>query len=263
MNELKVFENQDFGKVRVIEKDGNPLFCGKDIATALGYADTVNAIKQHCRGVVKHHLTDKLGRRQTVNFIPEGDVYRLITHSQLPAAEDFERWVFDEVLPTIRKTGSYSLEDESRKLRARAMALNAANRSARMLIDAYDSAGIQPSYKVLALTDLYRNEGLKLPTPPLEVDEATYDFTEMAEALGVLSEASGKPHAQAVGAIVSTLAIPEQMIVHAPYDRNGHAADYDRYKAPVLEMVRNWLAEHGNPRPIAAKGKKYRVKYAN
>ena len=117
--------------------------------------------------------------------------------------------------------------------------------------------------QVLALTDLYRNEGLKLPTPPLEVDELTYDFTEMAEALGILSEASGKPHAQAVGAIVSTLAIPEQMIVHAPYDRNGHAADYDRYKAPVLDMVRNWLAEHGNPRPIAAKGKKYRVKYAS
>ena len=53
------------------------------------------------------------------------------------------------------------------------------------------------------------------------------------------------------------------MIVHSPYDRNGHAADYDRYKAPVLEMVRNWLAEHGNPRPIAAKGKNYRVKYAS
>ena len=114
------------------------------------------------------------------------------------------------------KTGKALPDDESRKLRARAMALNAANRSARMLIDAYDSAGIQPSYKVLALTDLYRNEGLKLPTPPLEVDELTYDFTEMAEALGILSEASGKPHAQAVGAIVSTLAIPEQMIVHAP-----------------------------------------------
>lgn len=161
------------------------------------------------------------------------------------------------------KTGKALPDDESRKLRARAMALNAANRSARMLIDAYDSAGIQPSYKVLALTDLYRNEGLKLPTPPLEVDELTYDFTEMAKELGIMSEASGKPHAQAVGAIVSTLAIPEQMIVHAPYDRNGHAADYDRYKAPVLDMVRNWLAEHGNPRPIAAKGKNYRVKYAS
>lgn len=104
------------------------------------------------------------------------------------------------------------------------------------------------------LSVLYRNEGLKLPMPPLEVDEATSDFTEMAQELGILSEASGKPHAQAVGAIVSTLAVPEQMIVHTPYDRNGHAADYDRYKAPVLEMVRSWLNEHGNPRPIAAKG---------
>lgn len=162
-----------------------------------------------------------------------------------------------------RRAKASTPDDESRKLRARAMALNAANRSARMLMEAYDSAGIQPSYKVLALTDLYRNEGLKLPTPPLEVDEVTYDFTEMAKELGIMSEASGKPHAQAVGAIVSTLAIPEQMIVHAPYDRNGHAADYDRYKAPVLDMVRNWLAEHGNPRPIAAKGKNYRVKYAS
>lgn len=262
MNELKIFENPDFGKVRVVEEEGQPLFCGADVARALGYAKPQNAIAVHCKGALKRG-TPTPGGFQELLFIPEGDVYRLITHSQLPAAEDFERWVFDDVLPTIRKTGSYSLDDESRKLRARAMALNAANRSARMLMEAYDSAGIQPSYKVLALTDLYRNEGLKLPTPPLEVDEATYDFTEMAEALGILSEASGKPHAQAVGAIVSTLAIPEQMIVHAPYDRNGHAADYDRYKAPVLDMVRNWLVEHGNPRPIAAKGKNYRVKYAS
>ncbi|MFR2843619.1 MAG: Rha family transcriptional regulator [Acutalibacteraceae bacterium] len=161
------------------------------------------------------------------------------------------------------KTGKALPDDESRKLRARAMALNAANRSARMLIDACDGVVEIQQLQGAGLTDLYRNEGLRLPTPPLEVDELTYDFTEMAEALGILSEASGKPHAQAVGAIVSTLAIPEQMIVHAPYDRNGHAADYDRYKAPVLDMVRNWLAEHGNPRPIAAKGKKYRVKYAS
>lgn len=262
MNELKVFENENFGSVRVVEEEGQPLFCGADVARALGYAKPQNAIAAHCKGALKRG-TPTSGGFQELLFIPEGDVYRLITHSQLPAAEDFERWVFDDVLPTIRKTGSYSLDDESRKLRARAMALNAANRSARMLLDAYDSAGIQPSYKVLALTDLYRNEGLKLPTPPLEVDEVTYDFTEMAAALGILSEASGKPHAQAVGAIVSTLAIPEQMIIHAPYDRNGHAADYDRYKAPVLDMVRNWLAEHGNPRPIAAKGKNYRVKYAS
>ena len=172
MNDLRVFENKNFGSVRVVEEEGQPLFCGADVARALGYAKPQNAIAAHCKGALKRG-TPTTGGFQELLFIPEGDVYRLITHSQLPAAEDFERWVFDDVLPTIRKTGSYSLDDESRKLRARAMALNAANRSARMLIDAYDSAGIQPSYKVLALTDLYRNEGLKLPTPPLEVDELT------------------------------------------------------------------------------------------
>lgn len=74
----------------------------------LGYKDTVNALKQHCRGGgVKHHLTDSLGRNQEASFITEGDLYRLIMKSKLPSAEKFESWVMDEVLPTIRKTGSY------------------------------------------------------------------------------------------------------------------------------------------------------------
>lgn len=116
MNELQVFSNEEFGQVRTIEIDGNPYFVGKDIATALGYKDTVNALKQHCRGVVKHHLIDSMGRKQTVSVITEGDMYRLITHSKLESAERFESWVFDEVLPTLRRTGSYEMpKGEPRK----------------------------------------------------------------------------------------------------------------------------------------------------
>lgn len=107
MNNLKIFENPYFGKVRTIQEADTVLFCGKDVAKALGYADQTNAIKQHCHGVVKRHLTDSMNRNQEINFIPEGDVYRLIIRSKLPAAEKFERWVFDEVLPAIRKTGKY------------------------------------------------------------------------------------------------------------------------------------------------------------
>lgn len=110
MNELQIFENPEFGKVRTITENGKTLFCGKDVAMALGYKDTKNAIKQHCRGVVKRHLTDKLGRQQETNFIPEGDVYRLVARSELPGAEKFESWIFDEVIPSIRKTGSYSIQ---------------------------------------------------------------------------------------------------------------------------------------------------------
>lgn len=111
MNELMIFNNPEFGEVRTIEEDGKVLFCAKDVAGALGYKDTTNAIKQHCRGVVKRHLTDSLGRDQITNFIPEGDIYRLAAKSELPGAERFESWIFDEVLPSIRKHGAYMTED--------------------------------------------------------------------------------------------------------------------------------------------------------
>lgn len=96
--------------VRVVTIDGEPWFVGKDVAEVLGYADHTNAMKQHCRGVVKRHpIVDALGRTQEARILSEPDVLRLIVGSRLPAAERFERWVFEEVLPTIRRTGGYSI----------------------------------------------------------------------------------------------------------------------------------------------------------
>ena len=109
-NTLQIFEHSNFGSIRTMfDENGKVIFCGKDIAKALGYSDTVNALKQHCCGVVKHHLIDSLGRQQEATFIPESDVYRLIISSKLPSAEKFERWVFEEVLPTLMHEGSYSM----------------------------------------------------------------------------------------------------------------------------------------------------------
>ena len=114
-NMIRIFENEEFGKVRTLQEDDSRiLFCGKDVATALGYRDTVNALKVHCKedGGVIHHLTDSLGRKQSTKFISEGNLYRLITHSRLPSAEKFESWIFDEVLPTIRRTGGYVANED-------------------------------------------------------------------------------------------------------------------------------------------------------
>lgn len=98
--------------VRAVEVDGRPWFVGRDVATALGFADTVNALKQHARGVVKRHpIVDTLGRQQEVTLIGESDVLRLVVRSRLPAAERFERWVFEEVLPQIGRTGGYGQAD--------------------------------------------------------------------------------------------------------------------------------------------------------
>ncbi|HCF0641665.1 TPA: Bro-N domain-containing protein [Pseudomonas aeruginosa] len=97
--------------VRVVtDENGEPWFVGKDVCELLGYADSINAIKQHCRGVVKYHpIPDSLGRMQQTRLLSEPDTLRLIVNSQLPAAQEFERWVFEDVLPSIRRTGSYSI----------------------------------------------------------------------------------------------------------------------------------------------------------
>lgn len=112
MNELQVFENAQFGQVRIIEENGKPLFCGSDVAKALGYMRPADALAQHCKGSVKRRLLTA-GGEQDAKFIPEGDVYRLIARSKLPAAERFEKWVFDEVLPSIRKNGGYIVGQET------------------------------------------------------------------------------------------------------------------------------------------------------
>ena len=106
MNEIEIFKNDEFGEVRTIEKNGSVLFCGSDIAKALGYARPADAISAHCKGVCVLP-TPSAGGVQNTKFITEGDIYRLIAHSKLPSAERFERWVFDEVLPSIRKNGGY------------------------------------------------------------------------------------------------------------------------------------------------------------
>ncbi len=111
-NEVKIFENEEFGKVRIIRINENPYFCASDIAKALGYNNPRDAVIRHCRCVVKHDIPVQKGNIMPVSFIPEGDVYRLIMKSKLPSAENFEKWVMDEVLPTIRKTGGYINNEE-------------------------------------------------------------------------------------------------------------------------------------------------------
>lgn len=111
MNELQIFNNAEFGEIRTIEIDNKPYFCGADVAKALGYAKPNNAINQHCKGALKQGILTN-GGTQEMSFIPEGDAYRLIVRSKLPDAERFETWLFDEVLPTMRKTGGYVSNDD-------------------------------------------------------------------------------------------------------------------------------------------------------
>ena len=136
MNDLTIFESPEFGSIRTVEEDGKVLFCAKDVAAALGYKNTRDAINRHCKRVVKRdgvsRTTNQHGvtTEQTVEmaFIPEGDVYRLAAKSELPGAERFESWIFDEVIPSIRSTGGYIAgEKELSPAELMAKALKVAN----------------------------------------------------------------------------------------------------------------------------------------
>ena len=111
MNHVEIFKNPEFGSIRTLEHDGKVLFCGTDIAAALGYTNPRKAVRDHTRGGTKCSIPTTSGN-QTMTFISEGDVYRLIVHSKLPSAERFECWVFDEVLPSIRKHGAYMTKEK-------------------------------------------------------------------------------------------------------------------------------------------------------
>lgn len=108
MGEIKLFEKKEFGAVRIVIRNGNPWFGAKDVATALGYADTDDAVRRHCNYAELFKPGELPGLEigpRGMYFIPEPDVYRLVVRSALPTAKVFEKWVFEEVLPSIRKTG--------------------------------------------------------------------------------------------------------------------------------------------------------------
>ena len=143
MNDLTVFENPEFGAIRTVELDGEPWLVGKDVATALGYSNTRDALDRHVDPEDKNTVVNPDGNRGNPNMtiINESGLYSLVLSSKLPTARKFRRWVTSEVLSSIRKTGGYNLpKDYPSALRALAdteekrLALLAENEAQRQVI---------------------------------------------------------------------------------------------------------------------------------
>lgn len=124
MNELMIFSNPEFGEIRTVEIDGEPWLVGKDVVQALGYANPQKALADHVDPEDKRQgdgvtIRDPMGREQHPTVINESGLYSLVLSSKLPGAKKFKRWVTSEVLPSIRKTGTYGLpQDYPSALRA-------------------------------------------------------------------------------------------------------------------------------------------------
>lgn len=187
--DLQVFTNDAFGTIRTVEHEDKAYFCGRDVATALGYKDPTNAIKQHCKGVAIHHPLETAGGVQDTRFITEGDLYRLIFSSKLPAARDFEAWVVDEVLPTIRRHGVYAIDElldndefleqaiiQLRSERAKRLAAEQALLEAAPKVSYYDV--VLQSDSLLTITEIAKDYGLSAKKLNLLLHDAGVQFKQ-------------------------------------------------------------------------------------
>jgi prophage antirepressor-like protein len=191
-NELKIFENEAFGKVRVIEKNNEPWFVGKDVAEALGYSQPAKAIREHVKDTHKGvSEMDTPGGRQQIIIIDEAGLYSLVLRSKLPAAEAFQEWVVAEVIPSIRKTGSYSVNQDMKAKEVEARLNNSRARVASTFL------------KVAQMTDLLEYKHIcqqkaaevlsGVPLLPMQsINENTLSADEVGRELGISGNMVGR-----------------------------------------------------------------------
>ena len=197
-NEVQIFENAEFGKVRTIVKDGEPFFIGKDVAEILGYSNIRDALAKHVDDEDKNTVAirDGIQGNPNLTIINESGVYALIFGSKLPKAKQFKRWVTSEVLPSIRKTGSYNTipkdRSEFKEQELKARMLNARVRESNQYLKIAAQIDI-PEYRYILQAKSAEALNGGVPVLPLqEVERKTYSATEIGAMFGVSANKIGK-----------------------------------------------------------------------
>lgn len=186
--EIQLFNSPQFGDVRMsADENGNPLFLASDVARALGYSNPRDAVAKHCKsdGVAICDVIDNIGRPQHAKFITEGNLYRLIARSNLPEAEKFENWIFDDVVPQIRKTGGYipvSEQDTEQEILAKAVLISQKtieHQKQKIQVLEGQKKMLEQENETLAPKAAYTDEVL--------LSSTTYTHTQMAKELNFRS----------------------------------------------------------------------------
>lgn len=262
MNELKIFNNEEFGKIRTVTIDNEPWFVGKDVATALGYAKPENAISSH---VSKEDKTSTLIQGSGSNYkskaiiINESGLYALIFGSKLESAKEFKHWVTSEVLPTLRKTGSYEMP----KTKQRNERLASVNNAVKILTPMLQAAGCNSKIQLLTAKSLYEKAGVNLPIT-IEADQQYVDTVHIARQARLYYKSSGKPADKAVNEIIRRLDLSEDMYTETWESKGKWQGTVRKYAPEVISMVKQWYADNGYPREISytqcdGQTKKYHV----
>ena len=195
MNELRIFNNADFGDIRTVEQDGGIWFVGKDVAEALGYSNPSNAVISHVDDEDKLRTQIKYaGQNREVSIINESGLYSLVLSSKLPKAKAFKRWITSEVIPSIRKTGSYSKPSKQpttqQAQRAKAMLLNAQSRQCKLWLRLAETTDL-PDYKHICQQKAAEVLAGSPVLPMQKAEKKTLSATEIGKILGITAHKVG------------------------------------------------------------------------
>ena len=250
-NNVQVFNNKELGlQVRTLPNpDGSISISAEDTAIGFGWCRTemrngkeytsirwerMNGFSEECGFAHKWAKDD---------YIPESLFYRLGMKASNPAAEKFQNWLALDVIPSIRKTGSYEMP---KKKPAHKEKLPSVNQMVKNIKGALNDAGVDSKYIAAEIIRIYSDNGYPVKVPLVSEVPVLWDCTTMAKEFGILSE-SGRPHDKAVSAIIQKLDVSEDEIVKTAYSRNGHDGVTVQYKDSVFQKVKEWLEENGYP----------------
>lgn len=247
MNELKIFNNEEFGKIRTVTIDNEPWFVGKDVATALGYANPKNAVPKHVLDDDKLSTQiEYAGQKRTVTVINESGLYALIFGSKLESAKEFKHWVTSEVLPALRKTGSYEMPKKKQSNER----LASVNNAVKILTPMLQAAGCNSKIQLLTAKSLYEKAGVDLPIT-IEADQQYVDTVHIARQARLYFQSSGKPADKAVNEIIRRLDLSEDMYTETWESKGKWQGTVRKYAPEVIGMVKQWYADNGYPREIS------------
>lgn len=180
------------------------------------------------------------------DYLPESLFYRLGMKANNAVAERFQNWLAMDVIPSLRRTGSYEVPKKDKQKKEK---LPSVNMMVNNIKEALHDAGVDSKYIAEEVVRIYADSGYPVNAPVISDIPNLWDCTSIAKELGILSE-SGRPHDKAVSAIIQKLDIFSDEIIRTAYSWNGHDGVTVQYKSSVLEKVREWLTENGYPTVI-------------
>ena len=246
MNELQIFNNEEFGNIRTVTIDNEPWFVGKDVAEALGYANPKNTVPNHVLDEDKLSTQiEYAGQRRKVTVINESGLYALIFGSKLESAKRFKHWVTSEVLPALSNTGSYEMPKKKQSNER----LVSVNNAVKILTPMLQAAGCNSKIQLLTAKSLYEKAGVNLPIM-IEADQQYYDTVHIARQARLYYQSSGKPADKAVNEIIRRLDLSEDLYTETWESKGNWQGAVRKYAPQVIDMVKQWYSDHGYPREI-------------